>query len=142
MPIIKADFFPQVFVNPVTKEIELVYQPKITIFIKMQGKLYPFKIDAFVDSGAVRNLFPADPLKYFDIKLKNGRKRMHYGIGEKEVTSYTHEVQILIDKFRINTEIDFSDEHKPPLLGVDKFFNFFNQVNFNMADKKLELSYS
>lgn len=132
MPVIKRDFVPGVFQDPVTNEIELVFQPKVTIFIK---------IDAYVDSGAVRNLFPADPLKYFNIKLDNGRKRIHYGIGEKEVVSYTHDVQILIDKFRINTEIDFSIQHKPHLLGTDRFFKFFDRVSFNMTEKSLELTY-
>lgn len=141
MPVIKREFIPNAYQDPLTGEIEFIFQPKITIFIKINGLLYPFKIDAYVDSGAVRNLFPADPLKYFNIKLDNGRKREHYGIGGKSVLSFTHDVQILVDKFTINTEIDFSSEHKPPLLGTDKFFNYFNNINFNISDKLLELSY-
>ncbi|MBI2594388.1 hypothetical protein HYW39_01695 [Candidatus Curtissbacteria bacterium] len=141
MPIIKRDFVPNVFQDPISKEIESTFQPKVTIFLKINDILYPFKIDAYVDSGAVRNLFPADPLKYFKIKLDNGRKRIHYGIGDKEVISFTHDVQILIGEFRINTEIDFSDEHKPHLLGTDKFFKFFDRVTFNMKNKSLELAY-
>lgn len=141
MPVIKRDFVPGVFEDPISKEIEFTFQPKITIFLKINDILYPFKINAYVDSGAVRNLFPADPLKYFNIKLDNGRKRIHYGIGEKEVVSYTHDVQILIDKFRINTDIDFSSQHKPHLLGTDKFFKFFDRVSFNMIEKSLELTY-
>jgi len=142
MPLIKSDFKPNISVDPVSKEIELVYLPKITIFIKMNGILYPFRIDAYVDSGATRNLFPADSLKYFNIKLENNRKKIHYGIGEIEVISYVHDVEILVNKYKIKTEIDFSNEHKPHLLGIDKFFNFFDLVTFNMADKKLELAYN
>ncbi len=141
MSVIKRNFVPGVFQKPVSKEIELVFQPKVIIFIKINDILYPFKIDAYVDSGAVRNLFPADSLKYFDIKLNNGRRRIHFGIGDKEVVSYTHDVQILIDNYRINTEIDFSTDHKPHLLGTDKFFKFFDRVSFNMAERVLELTY-
>lgn len=141
MPIIRSDFKPNVFLDPISKEFEFIYLPKITIFIKINGILYPFKIDAYVDSGATRNLFPADILKSLNIKLENNRKKIHYGIGEKEVVSYTHDVEILVDKYRISTEIDFSKDHKPHLLGIDKFFNFFDQVTFNMADRKLELAY-
>lgn len=141
MPIIRSDFKPNVFLDPISKEFEFIYLPKITIFIKINGILYSFKIDAYVDSGATRNLFPADILKSLNIKLENNRKKIHYGIGEKEVVSYTHDVEILVDKYRINTEIDFSKDHKPHLLGIDKFFNFFDQVTFNMADRKLELAY-
>lgn len=141
MSIIKRDFVPGVFQDPVSKKIEFTFQPKITIFLKINDILYPFRIDAYVDSGAVRNLFPADPLKYFNIKLDNGRERIHYGIGDKEVISFTHDVQILVGEFRINTEIDFSNKHKPHLLGTDKFFKFFDRVTFNMKNKSLELAY-
>lgn len=141
MAVIKLAFTPQLYTNPFTKEIDLIYVPKVTIFIKVNSILYPFKIDAHVDSGATRNLFPADPLKSLGIKLENKRKRTHYGIGGKEVISYTHDVEVLIDRYKFITEIDFSAEHRPPLLGVEGFFAFFDSVHFNMFDKELELKY-
>ena len=141
MPIITEAFFPQYFVNPVTKQIELAYQPRITIFLKIQGLLYPFKIQPFVDSGATRNLFPMDPLEILHIPLDNGRKRIHFGIGGVEVTSYTHDVEILVGDLRIQTEIDFSAKQKAPLLGIEKFFEYFDNISFNMKRSQIELRY-
>ena len=142
MPIIKEEFKPQYYIDPITKKIDLSYQPKVTIFVKVQGDLYPFKILAFVDSGATRNLFPAELLTLLNIKLVNGRKKMHFGIGGAEVTSYTHEAEILIGGYIIETEIDFSEEHKPYILGIEKFFYFFDYINLNMKLNQTELGYS
>lgn len=142
MPVIKAEFqlFPEI--NPETKKLEeVIYIPKVDISITVQGKLYPFKISAYVDSGATRNLFPSRFLEKLSIPLDNGRKRKHVGIGGINVDSYIHEADIIIGNYTFTTEIDFSAEHKPPLLGMEKFFNYFEQVNFNMGMKQLELTY-
>lgn len=143
MSVLKYPFKPQIEYNPRTnKTIGVVYQPKIPIFIKLNNVLYIFKLEPHVDSGAVRNLFPADPLKSMGIKLENGWVREHLGIGGRIVKSYTHEAVILIGNYSFITEIDFSNEHKPPLLGVEGFFKFFDYVNFNMKDLQIELKYT
>lgn len=142
MPVITEEFKPFIFSDPITNKVDFIYQPKITIFIKIQNNLYPYPLEAYVDSGATRNLFPSDPLEYFNIKLNNGKKKIHYGIGGAEVISYSHEVEILFNKIKINTEIDFSKKHKAPLLGVEKFFSHFQSVHFNMRLKQLELNYN
>jgi hypothetical protein len=142
MPLITEPFKPLWYVDKVTKQFELSYLPKITIFVKVSGQLYPFKIEAFVDSGAVRNLFPADILDPLNIQLESGKKKFHYGIGEIEVLSYIHKAEILVGGRTIQTEIDFSRDHKPPLLGIKQFFDFFDSVNFNMERSQLELHYS
>jgi hypothetical protein len=144
MPLIKYPFQPQLEYDPLTKKATgIILQPKIPIFIKVNGILHIFKIEPHVDSGATRNLFPADPLDSLGIKLENSRKRVHIGIGEHQLVSYTHEVEIVIDKFySFTTEIDFSRDQRAPLLGVESFFRFFDQVNFNMERSQLEISYS
>ena len=58
-----------------------IHQPKATILVKVHRQLYPYTIEAFVDSGATRNLFPADVLTYLHIPVDNGQKKIHYGIG-------------------------------------------------------------
>ena len=143
MPVVKYPFKPQPISDTSGKNlVTIVWQPKIPIFLKINGILYPFKLEPFVDSGATRNLFPADPLDSFGIKLENEQKRIHYGIGGYEVISYTHEVEIIVDKYRFTTEIDFSRRHKPPLLGVDGFFRFFDSVFFDMINHQLVLKYN
>jgi hypothetical protein len=67
---------------------------------------------------------------------------MHHGIGGIDVTAYTHGAEILIGGFRIKTAIDFGLDHKPPPLGMAKFFDFFDAVTFNMERSQLELRYS
>lgn len=139
MPIIKVAFQPQLVINPSGVYEGIIYQPKIPIIVSIYGKLFPYKIGSFVDSGATRNLFPAEILESIKIKLENNKKRIYFGIGGKEVISYTHKVKIFIDKYHFSTEIDFSREHKPPLLGIESFFRHFEYVNFNMLDQQLEL---
>lgn len=140
MSIIKVAFQPQIEVDPFSGDIKgIIYQPKIPIIISVYGKLYRYKIEPFVDSGATRNLFPAEILDSLKIKLENNKKRIHYGIGGKQVISYTHKVKIFLVKYHFSTEIDFSREHRAPLLGVESFFRHFEYVNFNMLDQQLEL---
>jgi hypothetical protein len=100
----------------------------LSMFVKVQGALYPYKMEAFVDSGATRNLFPADILTDLHIPVGSGQKKIHPGIGGIDVMSYTHRAEILIGGFRVDTEIDFGLDHKPPLLGMEKFFDFFDAV--------------
>jgi hypothetical protein len=137
MPVIVEPFKPGFFVDPTTKEVALIQQPKISMFVKVHGQLYPYKIEAFVDSGATRNLFPTDILTDLHISVASGQKKLHHGIGGIAVTSYTHEAEILIGGFRIQTAIDFGLDHKPPLLGMEQFFDFFDSVDFNMERSQL-----
>lgn len=142
MPVITEEFKPRLYIDSHTKTPEFAYIPKVTVFVKVDGKLYPFKIEAIVDSGASRNLFPAEILTSLGIELVNGKKRSHFGIGDREVVAYIHKVEIIIGNQIIKTEIDFSAEHKPHLLGVEKFFEYFDSINFNMEKLQVELSYS
>lgn len=85
MAVIKYPFQQMLEYNPITKKtVGIIYQPKIPIFLKINGMLYIFKIEPHVDSGATRNLFPPDPLDSLGIKLENKNKRVHLGIGNKE----------------------------------------------------------
>jgi hypothetical protein len=142
MPVITKRFQTLPYYDKVTNRVMWIHQPKVTILVKVAGQLYPYTIDAFVDSGATRNLFPADILTYLHIPVENGKKKIHHGIGGINVMSYTHTAAILIGGVTIPTEIDFSRDHKPALLGIDKFFEFFASINFNMERSQLELSYS
>jgi hypothetical protein len=142
MPVITERFQMLPYYDKVTNRFAWIHQPKVTILVKVAGQLYPYTIDAFVDSGATRNLFPADVLSYLHIPVDNGQKKVHHGIGGINVVSYTHKADILLGGYTIPTEIDFSSHHKPALLGMDKFFEFFDSVNFNMERSQLELRYS
>jgi hypothetical protein len=142
MPVITERFQTLPYLDKVTNRVVWIHQPIVIILVKVAGQLYPYTIDAFVDFGATRNLFPADVLSYLHIPLDNGQKKIHYGIGSMNVVSYTYNVDILIGGQTIRTEIDFSSDHKPALLGIDSFFEFFDSVNFNMERSQLELRYS
>jgi hypothetical protein len=75
MPVITERFQTFPYYDKVTNRVAWIHQPKVTILVKVAGQLYPYTIDAFVDSAATRNLFPADILTYFHIPLDNGKKK-------------------------------------------------------------------
>jgi hypothetical protein len=75
MPVITERFQTLPIYDKGTKSFAWIHQPKVTIFLKLHGQLYPYTIEAFVDSGATRNLFPADVLTYLQIPVDNGQKK-------------------------------------------------------------------
>jgi hypothetical protein len=91
MPVITEPFQTLPVYDKATNRYAWIHQPKVTILVKVHGQLYPYTIEAFVDSSATRNLFPADVLTYLHIPVDNGQKKIHYGIGGITVVSYTHE---------------------------------------------------
>jgi hypothetical protein len=76
MPVITERFQTLPIYDKGTNSFALIHQPKVTIFIKVHGQLYPYTIEAFVDSGATRNLFPADVLTSLQIPVDNGQKKI------------------------------------------------------------------
>jgi hypothetical protein len=75
MPVITEPFQTLPIYDKGADTFAWIHQPKVTILVKVHGQLYPFTIEAFVDSGATRNLFPADVLSYFNIPVANGQKK-------------------------------------------------------------------
>jgi hypothetical protein len=75
MPVITERFQTLPIYDKGTNSFAWIHQPKVTILVKALGLLYPYTVEAFVDSGATRNLFPADVLSYLHIPVDNGQKK-------------------------------------------------------------------
>ncbi len=139
MPIIEIDYLvkPQI----VNKKIKPIYFPSVPIRISIDHKMFPYKIDCLLDSGADYNLFPADIGISIGINIKKGEKVEHIGIGNVGIMAYRHPIKIFLDGYNFKTEAHFSFDHKIPLLGRDGFFKYFHEIVFNEKAKKLNLHY-
>lgn len=97
-------------------------------------------IQAIVDSGADRNVFPAVIAENVGLKVKKGKKRPTIGVGGKRFDCYSHEFYIHINGVKIKAEIDFHYEpQQTPILGRKGFFNHFKTVTFNEKDRTVTL---
>jgi hypothetical protein len=139
MPVIKFDYF----VRPSIENSKLVaiYSPTIPIRLSAQHKMYPDPINCFVDSGADFNLMPALIGEYLELNIRKGEKTTHIGIGNVGISAYKHPVKIFANSYSFKTFVNFSYDHKIPILGRYGFFDHFEKVIFNQKKLQLELQY-
>lgn len=95
---------------------------------------------ALIDSGAGRNLFPAELGELVGISIRKGKAVDIRGIGDVEIKGFTHKIKIYIGTTGFHTEADFSCEQQVPLLGRDGFFHFFRSVTFQENEKVVKLT--
>lgn len=132
----KVTYYPYIAEDLQTgKRIE-VFRPTIPIVVVYRGKS-SWDLQALVDSGSDRNLFPAQIGEYVGLDIKKGKPRPIRGIGDHDVIAYTHRLKILAAGKTFDAEVDFSYEQKAPLLGRFGFFNFFKEVSFNEKAKEI-----
>lgn len=94
---------------------------------------------ALVDSGAERNLFPAELGEILGVKIKKGNPQDIIGIGKVQIKGFTHKIKLYVGSEGFNADVDLSYEQQVPLLGRNGFFNLFKRVVFKENDKILEL---
>lgn len=133
------DYIPIPRKDPKTQKIVgETYFPFIPIQLHFKEAVRSFY--ALVDSGAERNLFPAELGELIGIKIKMGKLASIFGIGQHEIEGYTHVVNLSLGRItNFNTEVDFSFEQNVPLLGRNGFFDFFRSVSFRERRKIIEL---
>lgn len=131
-------YYPWPSKDPQSGDIFEVFRPTIPIVLVYKSKS-SWDMQALVDSGSDRNLFPAQIGEYLGIDVKSGDKKSIGGIGNYELIAYTHKVKILVAGKIIDTEVDFSYDHnqKIPLLGRNGFFDSYKDVVFNEGVKSL-----
>lgn len=139
MPVIAYDYLPKPYL--INKKLTAVYFPIVPIRLSAYHKMYPREIRCIVDSGANFNLLPADIGETLGLNIKKGRKREHIGIGNVGIIAYGHPVKLFVKGYSFKTEVDFSYDHKIPLLGRHGFFKFFKRVTFNEKELRLNLVY-
>lgn len=141
MRIIKFNYFPRVFVNPKTEKVEYLHTPLIDIRLCYKHRLNKNLVRCLLDSGADRNLFPAEWGESIGINIKKGEKITHFGIGQGNVVAYRHKVKMYVGVYHFETSADFSYQQSIPLLGREDFFKYFKQITFLEKEKVVELKY-
>ncbi len=120
-----------------TGEMVEVFRPTVPIVVSSKGIL-SWEIQALVDSGSDRNLFPAKLGEIIGINIKGGDTRPIQGIGNSKINSYTHKIMIHIAGHSFETEADFSYDQQSLLLGREGFFKFFKKIEFKEKEKSVE----
>ncbi len=141
MPVLKFDFAPQYWFNPVSKKTKSIYRPLIPIRVIYNHRISQNFYDCLIDSGSDRNLFPADIALGLSINIKKGKQRKINGIGDVEIIAYTHAVKLCVKTYTFETMVDFSFGQKVPLLGRNGFFDKFKNVIFKVNDRISLLEY-
>lgn len=125
--------------DPKTQKITgEIFAPFVPVRIA-DGHRLSSPLHALVDSGAARNLLPAAFGMQIGIDVKKGRLVKLLGIGDIEVTAFTHKIKMYVGLRSFETEADFSFEQKIPLLGRDGFFNLFQTIIFDENFHQLKL---
>lgn len=132
----KFSYRPYIAEDLKTREKIEIFRPTIPIIIVYKSRP-SWDFQALVDSGSDRNLFPAKIGESIGIDIGTGGPRPIMGIGDKEVTGFTHKVKILIGGIDFDSEIDFSYEQSSPLLGRSGFFDHFKDIAFNEKAKEI-----
>lgn len=141
MSLVKFDYTPEVFVNNKTGKVAYIYRPLIPVRLCNKHNLSKFPVNCLLDSGADKNLFPAQWGEAVGIKIKSGIEVIHFGIGNKDVKAYRHTVKLYLGTYIFETEADFSYEQAFPLLGREGFFKHFTRIIFHERKRFVELEY-
>lgn len=88
-------------------------------------------VNALVDSGSDRNLFPKQWGDILGINFKKIKPVKITGIGNSNITAYSSVINIWVNNKKYETDADFSPVQQTPLLGRSGFFNLFKEVIFD-----------
>lgn len=141
MPLLTYEFLPDVFLNPESKKLGVVYRPYVLVKLGNGERWSKNFIRALVDTGADNNLFPIEFANEIGIDYKKGKRWKIVGVGRQEVHVYIIFAKIKIDRREFETMIQFGEHIRTPLLGREGFLNYFDRVSFNVKKRFLELKY-
>ncbi len=96
-------------------------------------------VNALVDSGSDRNLFPKQWGDIIGINFRKINPIQITGIGNVIITAYPSKINIWIEGRKYQTEADFSPQQETPLLGRSGFFNLFKEIIFEENKSFLHL---
>jgi hypothetical protein len=143
MKSISYYYVPDISKDNITGELVEILRPKIPIRLSMNHKIFPQIIECLFDTGSDRNLFPAEVARYLGIKVERGRLQKIGGIGNNEpIRAYTHRAKIYVADYGFDTDIDFSFQHKIPILGRMGFMNNYELIEVNEKKKYIKLSHA
>ena len=132
-------YLPRPIINPETKKREEVFTPYVSIMLSANHGNPTSLIDALVDSGSDRNLFPKQLGELLGISFKKIKPKIIHGIGGITIKAYSSKLNIWVNNKKYATEADFSLEQQTLLLGRQGFFNLFKKVIFDEKGRFLFL---
>lgn len=124
-------YLPRPIINQKTNLAEDVFTPYIPIRLSVSHNNPTPIIDALVDSGSDRNLFPIELGKLLGINFKKLKPKIIFGIGDVHIKAYTANINIWLNNIKYSSEADFSPDQQTLLLGRQGFFNLFKTVIFD-----------
>ena len=142
MPVLSGEYINFIVTDEKGQFEEMVYRPHIRFMFKI-GHRFTRLFAGLIDSGADRNLFPAELGEGLGINVKTGKRKIATGIGDKQITTYRHKnIELFFDQgFHFKTEVDFSYEMGTLLLDGVGFFDKFKRISFKKKAEVVELEY-
>lgn len=122
------------------KILEEFFRPMIPIKLSHGSKITS-PLDALIDSGSDRNLFPAFWGELLGLDFKKMPVVYMAGIGKSEVIAYRGKIDIWVGDKKLETEADFCCEQPVPILGRKGFFNFFKSITFKDSERFVYLEF-
>ncbi len=126
----KFPYLPEILINPITKEKDIVYRPFIPINIAHNGNWLSVvsggflkAVNALVDSGADHNVAPMDIAKMLKISFEGVTPYKVHGIDGIGIDTFFVPISIAIGGQVFETFMGFAREVKEVLLGGQGFFN-------------------
>lgn len=131
MARISFSYFVEDKLDPKTGQvIGRIMRPYIPIRLSIHRANPTNSVNALVDSGSDRNLFPKSWGDILGINFRKIKPVKIFGIGGSGIIAYPSTINIWIDNKKYETEADFSPEQQTPLLGRQGFFNLFKEIIF------------
>ena len=132
-------YLPRPLIDPKNKLAQEVFTPYIPIRLSVSHGNPTRLINALVDSGADRNLFPLQLGQLLGINFKKMDPKMIYGIGNSQIKAYTSKINIWVNNSKYSTEADFCSDQQTLILGRQGFFNLFKWLKFDERGRFLYL---
>ncbi len=131
MARVKFPYLPIDIIDSNNKVISRIMRPYIPIRLSIFHSNPTNFVNALVDSGSDRNLFPKQWGDILGINFRKIKPLKIGGIGKIEIIGYSSKVNIWVNGKKYPTDADFSPEQQTPLLGRSGFFNLFSEVIFD-----------
>lgn len=142
MPTLVGEYISSVVQDEEGKFLEMVYRPHIWFMFKINHN-FTRPVAGLIDSGADRNLFPAEVGEVLGLNVKKGKENISTGIGNHQIITYRHSgIELFFDYgFHFKTEVDFSYDMTTLLLGGIGFFDKFKKVILQKEAEIVKLEY-
>ena len=133
-------YLPRPLIDPKANLVQEVFTPYTPIRVSHDHGNPTAFIDALVDSGADRNLFPIQLGEMLGINFKKTNPKIIYGIGNAQIKAYSSKINVWLNNTKYPTYADFSLSQQTLILGREGFFNLFKTVTFEEQGRFLYIT--